>query len=116
MTIELKAKRGDAVLIIRTDSCTYMHGPTTRTTVYCLARVTSVKRDGQWKTAERPRECSWPWTFANDGGRCWIIPADRLGGDVESFLRTLGQTTDFPSVERAQEVIRMEVARISPAA
>jgi hypothetical protein len=109
-TIQRAAKRGDLVLLVAEHSSTALHGPTTRSQTFELARVTAVSKDGRWKSAERPSECPLPWKFAAAAYShqpSWIVGAETVGGDAEALLRRLGQSASFASLDEARDKIRL---------
>ena len=94
------AKRGDLVLIPCTESFTLVHGKTTRTTTYALAKVTSVTRDGRIKAAERPSTHEFPWKFGKPDA-CYVVSALYFD-DVDAVLDLCRSNFTSPDEAKAK--------------
>jgi hypothetical protein len=114
---DTKTRRGDAILIERTESITYAFGSgrgTERKKLYAIAIVTSVTREGRMKGAERPSDIApWPWKFGGGQEQSWVIvKGERCLDPVELVRRIYAdREEDFDSFEAARDAIKAECLR-----
>lgn len=93
-----KARIGDLALMpVREGSTTCINPPRhiPGRSGFCFAIVTSAKRDGLVKTAERNHETArWPWNLA---GQAHSVGAAAKVGDVARCVRDLPEVYDTPA-------------------